>query len=215
MTMRLSQSTAVVVTVVLLVCSAGDARAQYRVTDESLGGYFKLVVEGLSVRGDNGLVTGLGFGFVFDQKTYVGLGGYGLFSSSITTSTLELPVAEKARLYLVWGGLEIEHAFFRSNGLRAGVTSFLGIGNVEVEEGLFGRVIAEVQRQGQNATQKSNKDSFYLFDPGAIVSYTPASWIQVSARAAYRIAFGVSYLTMSSSDISGFAWGVRISLGSF
>jgi hypothetical protein len=198
----------------LLVCTE-SAAAQYRVSDPSVGGYFKVVLEGVSVRGDNGLVAGLGFGFVLKQKTFIGLGGYGLFSSNITTSTLDIPTSDRARLYLVWGGLEFEHLMVHADPFRFGVTSLLGVGNVEVEERLFARVVQEVQDQGREPAQKSSKDSFYLFDPGVLFVFTPQSWMQLSARVAYRIPFGVSYLTMNNSDIGGFIWGVRVSVGSF
>jgi len=200
---------------ILLVSFTATSRAQYRVSDASIAGYFKIVVEGISIRSDNGLVTGLGFGFVLNRRTYIGLGGYGLFSSNITTATLDLQALDRARLYLVWGGLEFEQSVFRTGNLQVGLTSLLGVGNVEAEERLLARVVEQVQAQGRDATQKSNKDGFYLIDPGAILSYTPASWIQLSARAAYRIAFGVSYLTITDRDLGGLIWGIRASVGSF
>lgn len=199
----------------LLAASVSKAPAQAR-PGKPVGGYFDLSFETLSVRGDRGLVTGLGFGLVFNHDLSVGLAGYGLWSSTIRTTTIDLGVAN-ARLHIVWGGLEAEKVLLRLDALRLSLLGFAGVGNVQLPTEAFHAIVNDFKESGlsQRAAGAQEKDQFLFARPMLALHWQADSWIVLTLNCSYKFASGIDYFTMSDADLRGFEVGMRVAIGSF
>ncbi len=201
---------------IILVCLLPAASTEAQSYSQTpIGGYFHLSFESMTVRHDRGLVTGLGFGMVFNHRQSVGLAGYGLWSSTIRTTTLQIGAAN-ARFHIVWGGLEGSLVLLQVRPFRLTLEAFAGVGNVQLPTTAFNQLVKDIEeRRGTSGPTPEDKDQFYLLRPSLVAQWFPERWLVLSLFCSYKLVSGVSYFTMTNSDLAGLDVGVRAAIGTF
>ena len=154
-------------------------------------------------------------GFIINHKFVIGAAGYALTSD---ISGLAVKVDDSSNYKFFYGGLLLKYIISSHSLIHFTAHGLLGAG-VFQQENTYEQSYYSYRGRHRSAYsvafESSNKDLFYVFEPGADVMLNVHKNIRVGVGVTYRFIRDFDYDVLSGSNMDGYTVQAKLKLGSF
>ena len=142
------------------------------------------------------VIPGIRAGVIINKKIIIG----GLFNT--TTGDITLPDAKGGgKLQMKWGGIHFEYTIWPLHKVHLTIPLSAGIGQLTINE--------------STTVPAAGNPNFYFVEPGLMIEFNIWDYAKFGLGGSYRNAENVSYNSLNTSDVSGFAAVASVKFGKF
>ena len=162
------------------------------------GGFGGPVLKVGQVKGETALLVGGRGGWIINHTFVLGGGGYGLVND------IKMKDVGGTSYYLAYGygGLELEYISDSDELIHYTIHALIGGGSLNLRTKSFDM-------------GNSDTDTFFILEPGANVDLNITSFFRLGIGVSYRYVSGVSFESLTNSDIAGPAGVLTFKFGTF
>lgn len=164
------------------------------------GGYGGPFVKIGQINGKTGIFAGGQGGWIINHRFVLGGKGYGL------ANIVESGGSENLKLEFGCGGALLEYIIASNKLIHFSIQSMIGAGGVQYA--------VKDYRENRDAINYTT-DAFFVLEPGINIILNFTRIFRLGAGASYRYVNGVSYESLTDSDLSGASFHILLKFGSF
>lgn len=192
-----------------VVAAPGVATGQEREAETLIrgdvdnGGFGAPVLKFADLDNRFGMIVGFRGGWIIDHSFVLGAGVYGLANPEHFGELTPEPFARNSRMYMGYGGLELEWIIASDRVVHLTFQSLVGAGGVGYEW------------DGYSCCDDLNSDAFFILEPGANLVLNVHRIFRIGLGGSYRFVRDVHLEGLGNETLEGAAGVVTLQFGSF
>ena len=166
--------------------------------ENNVGGFGGPFMKFTTIHQHNGFLMGGGGGFIIGHQFIIGGAGYGLVTDIFPDNEI---YGDNLLVDFGYGGVLVQMTGDTRQRMFIEMTMLLGGGNASYHL--------------ENSSNTIDSGGFFVFEPGAHLTYRITNFLQLGVGVTYRMTEGFKVMSYDDHDLSGAAGSLQIRFGTF